>query len=92
VNGWGGVVSRIEPDLPSGYAGTLASLKELVASAQVRAGSGRLTVEPRLAFTRPHDAAEFRQVRGRLKSAAGTESISERDRTTGLSPGDTPAV
>ncbi|AUI53779.1 PDDEXK nuclease domain-containing protein [Arthrobacter crystallopoietes] len=30
-------MSRIEPELPSSYAGTLASLKELVASAQSRA-------------------------------------------------------
>jgi predicted nuclease of restriction endonuclease-like (RecB) superfamily len=30
-------VSKIEPDLPSGYAGILASLKDLVASAQLRA-------------------------------------------------------
>lgn len=30
-------MSKIEPDLPSGYAGILASLKELVASAQLRA-------------------------------------------------------
>jgi predicted nuclease of restriction endonuclease-like (RecB) superfamily len=30
-------VSRIEPELPSSYAGTLASLKELVTSAQSRA-------------------------------------------------------
>lgn len=30
-------MSKIEPDLPSGYAGTLESLKELVSSAQIRA-------------------------------------------------------